>query len=69
MPQENVVRIMRQLRRDLEAAHSVSAGPSPRYGTWTMLISVIILKSSPETWVANPMPPDAKLISPGWALA
>src|SRR6185295_7155370 len=37
---------------------SVSAGASPRYGTWTMSISAIILNSSPDRWSAVPLPPD-----------
>jgi hypothetical protein len=34
-----------------------------------MFTPVIILNSSPEIWDVNPVPPDAKLILPGLALA
>jgi hypothetical protein len=34
-----------------------------------MLAPVIILNSSPTTWTEVPLPADAMLIRPGWALA
>src|ERR1700730_13669346 len=39
------------------ASKSVSAGASPRYGTWIML--TMILNSSPERWPPDPTPADA----------
>ena len=47
MPQEDVVRLIRQFRRDLEAAHGVSARPS-RDTAMDHVDFIIILKSSPE---------------------
>jgi hypothetical protein len=37
---------------------SVIAGAPPRYGTWIMLIPVIILNSSLATWIEVPWPPE-----------
>jgi len=34
-----------------------------------MLTPVIILNSSPHSWIVDPMPGDAKLTLPGLALA
>ena len=48
---------------------SVSAGPMPRYGTWTRLIPAIIWNSSPATWPGLPLPCDAMLSLRGLALA
>ena len=48
---------------------SVSAGTELRYGTCTMLTPVIILNISPATCPALPIPGDAILSLPGWALA
>src|SRR5207248_800954 len=42
-------------------SRSVSAGASPRYGTWTMLTRAIILNSSPDRWPAVPLPPEPML--------
>ena len=50
-------------------SRSVSAGAPPRYGTCSMSMPVIILNSSPPTWDALPVPPDAMLTLPGLALA
>src|SRR5260370_31200517 len=44
---------------------SVSADGAPRYGTCSMLTPVIILNSSPVTCATEPLPAEAKLISPG----
>ena len=48
---------------------STSAGAVPRYGTWTMLMPVIDLSSSPDICGEVPTPPDPKLSLPGLALA
>src|SRR5262249_27684598 len=48
---------------------SVRAGASPRYGTWVMLVPVIIINSSPDRCCVVPLPADAMLILPGLALA
>src|SRR5262249_11339080 len=48
---------------------SVSAGAPPRYGTCTMSMPVIILNSSPDTWMVEPAPEDAMLSLPGLAFA
>ena len=45
------------------------AGAPPRYGTFTMLTPVIILNSSPATCSVEPTPDEAKLSTPGLALA
>src|SRR5262249_58259699 len=39
-------------------SRSVSAGASPRYGTWTMLTRAIIFNSSPDRWPAVPLQPE-----------
>src|SRR5207237_64751 len=44
-------------------------GAPPRYGTWTMSTPVIILNSSPDIWIVDPLPDDAMLTLPGLALA
>ena len=49
-------------------SRSVSAGPAPRYGTCTMSTPVIILNSSPPTWIEVPLPADAMLTLPGLCL-
>src|SRR5262249_60545683 len=48
---------------------SVSAGASPRYGTWTTLIPVINLNSSCARWLVEPTPYDATVIFAGLAFA
>src|SRR6266511_398703 len=48
---------------------SVSASAPPRYGTCTMSTPVIILNSSPDIWIVDPLPEDAMLSLPGLALA
>src|SRR5262249_29225021 len=51
------------------ASRSASAGRWPRYGTCSVVTPVIILNNSPSIWVVLPMPPDAILTLPGFALA
>jgi len=51
------------------ARRSISAGPLPRYGTWIMLVPVIIINSSPNRWGGLPVPGDAMLSLRGLALA
>ncbi len=48
---------------------SVRAGAAPRYGTWIMFTPAIILNSSPATWGRVPMPGEAMLSLPLFALA
>src|SRR5262245_39092307 len=50
-------------------SRSDTARPPPRYGTWTILMPAIILNSSPETCSEVPLPPDAMLTLPTFALA
>jgi hypothetical protein len=47
----------------------VTIGAEPRYGTWIMLMPVIILNSSPATCEVEPVPNEPTLILPGLALA
>ena len=48
---------------------SVSAGALPLYGTWFILTPAMELKSSAERCVDWPLPEEAKLSVPGFALA
>src|SRR5439155_4546680 len=48
---------------------SVSAGALPLYGTCVICTPVMALNSSPERWIDVPLPDDAKLSFPGFALA
>ena len=48
---------------------SATAGPAPLYGTWTMSVLVICLKSSTARCGVLPMPDEPKLRSPGFARA
>ena len=50
-------------------SRSVTAAATLRYGTWTILMPVMALNSSPLTWGVLPLPGDAMLILPGLALA
>ena len=47
---------------------STSAGPAPLNGTWSMSHPVIDLNSSPDRCTEVPLPEDAMLIFPGFAL-
>src|SRR5262249_48985482 len=47
---------------------SCSAGPAPLYGTCSMSQPVMNLNSSPERCTEVPLPEDAMLILPGFAL-
>ena len=48
---------------------SVTAGPPPLQGTCTMSVPVIASDSSPERWVEEPPPGEARFGLPGSALA
>src|SRR5439155_14995997 len=50
------------------AMRSVSAGPAPLYGTCSILHPVIDMKSSPDMCTDVPLPDEAMLILPGFAL-
>ncbi|MNT95462.1 hypothetical protein D3C72_2373440 [compost metagenome] len=50
-------------------ARSVSAGPLPLYGKWTMKVRVCVLNNSPARWIEVPLPLEAMLILPGLARA
>src|SRR3954466_1872683 len=50
-------------------ARSVNAGGAPLYGTCVHVTLTIERKSSPERCVMVPVPADATLIAPGFALA
>ncbi|MNT49885.1 hypothetical protein D3C72_1867630 [compost metagenome] len=48
---------------------SVSAGPLPLYGKWTMKVLVCVLNSSPARWIDVPLPLEAMFSLPGLARA
>ena len=54
---------------DRLVSRSCIAGAVPRYGICCMLMPVIILHSSPATWLEFPVPAEAMLSLPGLALA
>ncbi len=41
----------------------------PRYGIWTMAVSVMRLNSSPLRWPVVPLPAEPMLSAPGFDLA
>lgn len=48
---------------------SLSAGPPPRYGMWTMATPATALKSSADMWNVLPVPAEAYESFPGWLFA
>ena len=48
---------------------SVTAGPLPLYGTCSMSTLAIEANSSPARWIEVPLPAEANVTLPGWALA
>ena len=49
----------------LPPIRSISAGPEPRYGMWTMKVPVMVLNSSPARWMLVPLPELAMFSRPG----
>src|SRR6476661_10403724 len=52
------------MRSTLPPTRSASAGELPRYGTCTISMPAMRLKSSPERWIVVPTPADEKLSLP-----
>ena len=57
------------IRSVVPPIRSISAGPEPRYGKWTMKVPVRLLNSSPDRWIDVPLPLLAMLSLPGCAFA
>ncbi len=51
------------------ASRSLSAAAPPRYGTCTISVWVITLKSSPPTWPGDPFADEALVSLPGFFFA